>query len=372
VIAVAVAAVLLGGCAPADSGVGGSSGSNAPMRSTRAETAVRPTGAETTTVVRPPAGSPTTAPTPPAPTAPGGSTVRDSHILYSGVPRGQSTHQIFRMRADGTDPVQLTSDPTSEHNWPRPSPDGSKILFYKAVPGSTVTDIDTNNLWVMDADGSNERLLLADGAHGWTRQGHVEWSPDGTRLIMSAGGSSTTDLYVTDPEGGDPTKVTDRSYHMAIDPSWAPDGRSALFIGCPRGSYTCWWWEYEVHRIDLTTGVEERLTVDSFADFDPYMSPDGTQIVWLRCTGSFPFGPWGIFRASAGSAPMQPTAVVDDGNINSSVYFSDDGSTMLFSRHVIGVTTWQSAAVVGTDGSGLGFVGGAPAASGQGTPVYWP
>ena len=180
------------------------------------------------------------------------------------------------------------------------------------------------------------------------------------------------DLYVTDTEGMNPRKVTDRSYHMAIDPSWTPDGRGALFIGCPKESFTCWWWEYEVYRIDISTGAEQRLTNDSYADFDPYVSPDGSQIVWLRCVGTFPFGPWSIFRASSAQVPLLAQAVVDDGNINSSVDFSADGSTLLFSRHQIGLTTWQSAATVRVDGSRLGFLRGSAAPVGEGTPVYWP
>lgn len=298
--------------------------------------------------------------------------VRDTHVIYSSIPPGATTTEIYRMRTDGTDPVRLTSDQNVEHTWPRPSPDGTKILFYTAARGSSVNDINTNELWVMDSDGSNQRRLIPMGAYGWTRQGHVEWSPDGTRLLMSAGGQWTMDLYVTDTEGRGATKALERGSHMAIDPSWTPDGAGALFIGCPRENMTCWWWEYEVFRVDLGTGAEQRLTYDSFPDFDPYMSPDGSQIVWLRCTGSFPFGPWGIFRAPSAQAPLVPAAVVDDGNINSNVDFSADGSTLLFSRHVIGVTTWQSAATVRIDGSRLGFLGGGAAPVGQGTPVYWP
>ncbi len=299
-------------------------------------------------------------------------TARDTHVLYSSKPPGQATTEIFRMRIDGSDPVRLTADPTVEHLWPRPSPDGTKILFYTAVAGSSVTDIDTNNLWVMDSDGSNQRMLLADGAYGWTRQGHVEWSPDGTQLVMSAGDSMTTDIYVTDAEARGPRKVSNRVANMAIDPSWTPDGRGILFIGCPAGSVTCWWWDYEVFRLDVATGAEQRLTYDSFADFDPYMSPDGSQIVWLRCTGMFPFGPWSIFRASTAQVPLSAQVVLDDGNINSSVDFSFDGSTLLFTRHQIGLTTWQSAATIGVDGSRLGFLRGRPAPVGEGAPVYWP
>ena len=298
--------------------------------------------------------------------------VDDSHILYSSVPAGWRTQQIYRMEVDGTDPVQLTFDGTVEHTWPRPSPDGSKVLFYRSAPGSSVTDVDTNNLWVMDRDGSNQRLLVADGANGWTRQGHVEWSPDGTQLVMSAGGELKMDLVITAPDGSDPKVVTPRNVLTAIDPSWTNDGSGVLFIGCPTANITCWWWEFEVFRLDLGTGSAERLTIDTFADFDPYMSPDGSTIVWLRCTGTFPVGPWSIFKGSTSRVPMSATPVVDDGNVNSSVDFSADGRTLLFSRHVIGLTTWQSAATVGVDGVGLGFIGGRPAPSGRGTPVFTP
>lgn len=299
--------------------------------------------------------------------------VRDTHILYSSVPAGWATAQVFRMSADGTGSVQMTFDPSVEHNWPRPSPDGTKILYYKAAPGSTVNDVDTNNLWVMDSDGTGHRELIPDGAYGWTRQSHVEWSPDGTRLLMAAGDAATMDLFVTNPTGGAPVRVTNRGWRGAFDPSWTPDGRGALFVACPMDKqFTCFWWDNEVHRVDVATGVEQRLTYDGFADFDPYMSPDGSTIVWLRCNGLFPMGPWSIFRSSTSSTPLSPEAVVDDGHINANVDFSADGGTLLFSRAVIGGAPWQSAATVGVDGSGLSLVGGRPSSHLQTSVVYWP
>lgn len=298
---------------------------------------------------------------------------RDTHMLYSSPPSRVGTAQILRMRADGTGSVQMTDDPTAEHTWPRPSPDGRTILYYKAAPGSTVTDIETNNLWAMDSDGSNHRELIPDGTYGWTRQSHVEWSPDGTKLLMAAGGPGTLDLYVTDTTGGAPVRVTDRGGWGASDPSWTPDGRGALFISCPKDRLLgCYWWDNEVFRVDFSTGVEQRLTYDAFPDFDPYVSPDGTTIVWLRCNGLFPFGPWSIFRSAVGSVPLVPEAVLNDGHINSNVDFSADGRTLLFSRAVIGGRPYQVGATVGIDGSGLTLVGGSAASHPQSQLVYWP
>ncbi len=331
---------------------------------------------EGSTVPAPPERSTLATPDVPAVTEPVGppDPVRDTHIVYSSR-SGSATYQIHRMRVDGTDRTALTEDPAHEHNWARPSPDGSRILFYKASPGATVNDIETNALWVMDADGGNQRELIPHGSYGWTRQAHAEWSPEGTKLVMSAG-STDLQIYMTDTDGTNPVQVTDRRNAlgqsvMAIDPSWSPDGDSILFVGCPRDVSDCWWWDHEVFRMDLTTGSEQRLTFDRVADFDPYLSPDGETVVWLRCSGSFPFGPWGLYRMPAdGSGEVDP--VLDDGQINSNADFSHDGSTLLFSRHVIGGVPWMTAARIGVDGTGLALVGGRAAATDEVGAVYWP
>lgn len=317
-----------------------------------------------------PSSSTTSTTTTQPPTPPVESVQRDTHVLYSS-PVDGGTYQIHRKALDGTGRVALTADTTVEHHWPRPSPDGSTILFYTAAPGKGVNDTETNSLWAMNSDGSARRQLIPDNANGWDRQGHVEWSPDGERLVMAAGTSSTMDIFVTDAQGRNPQKVTDRGSHMAIDPSWSPDGESLLFIGCDRTLPTCLWWDYEVFRLDLSTGIETRLSFDTAPDFDPYYSPDGSTIAWLRCVGSFPFGPWSIYRSPA-VAPLQPQSVVDDGNINSNIDFSSDGDDVVFSRHVIGLTTWMSAARARLDGTEMSFLGGAPADRNEEGVVYWP
>lgn len=298
-----------------------------------------------------------------------------THVVYASK-EGTGTFQLWRTRLDGTGREQLTADGRFEHHWPRPSPDGRRILFYRAEPGKTVNDIDTNSLWVMEADGSGARELIPRGAHGWTRQGHAEWSPDGRRIVMAAG-SGELGIWTTDAEGRDPRPLVERRNPVgalvtSIDPSWSPDGGSVVFSGCPRESIACFWWDYEVFRYDLATGTETRLTFDAVPDFDPYVGPDGSTLVWLRCTGSFPAGPWGLYRGRFDGRPVEPQVVVDDGQVNSNATFSPDGSTLLFSRHVFGGPPVMNLTQVGVDGSGLralGGGGGVPADEGSG--AYW-
>lgn len=298
-----------------------------------------------------------------------------THVIYTSK-EGSATFQVWRMKPDGTGREKLTDDPRFEHHWPRPSPDGTRILFYRAEPGQTVNDIGTNSLWSMAADGSDQRLIIPRGANGWTRQAHAEWSPDGRRIVMAAG-EGELELWTTDEWGRDPRLLTDRRNPLGakvttLDPSWAPDGRHVVFTGCPRDTTVCFWWDYEVFRLDLLTGIETRLTYDAVPDFDPYVSPDGRTLVWLRCTGSFPAGPWGLYRGDLHSPGAEPTPVVDDGHVNSNATFSPDGSTLLFPRHEFGGPPIMTLSKIRVDGSGLTPIGNRDGYADEGGGAYLP
>lgn len=70
--------------------------------------------------------------------------------------------------------ARLTTDPAFD-GWPSWSPDGHAIVFARERGGE---DDNTADLFLIDADGRNERLLLA----GPGRKTNPRWSPDGTIL----------------------------------------------------------------------------------------------------------------------------------------------------------------------------------------------
>ena len=91
--------------------------------------------------------------------------------------------QIWRMRPDGSDPQQLTSD--GHADWfPHPSPDGKWVAFLsydKDVKGHPPNkDV---MLRMMPAGGGEIQVL----ARLFGGQGTINvpsWSPDGTRLAF--------------------------------------------------------------------------------------------------------------------------------------------------------------------------------------------
>lgn len=88
--------------------------------------------------------------------------------------RNLNNLRVWTMRADGTDRRQLTTMVGAEDITPAWSPDGQTIAFQRTA-GAIFGDI-----WLVNADGGNERSLLPVALAGW--QSSPSWSPDG-RLI---------------------------------------------------------------------------------------------------------------------------------------------------------------------------------------------
>src|SRR5215831_12149345 len=65
---------------------------------------------------------------------------------------------VYTMNSDGSDVKQLTNlGPESSAFWESWSPDGKQIVFNEYKPPDFL-----GQLWLMNADGSNQHLLLAE------------------------------------------------------------------------------------------------------------------------------------------------------------------------------------------------------------------
>ena len=265
------------------------------------------------------------------------------HLVLSSDSPG--TYEIFTMDADGSGLHQLTDDPTWASWWPRLSPDRTTIVFERTPAGVHDADHTQVAIWAMDADGSDVRLLRDVGADGWDLQGHVEWAPDGGSLTLFGGEAVNPQVWLAEPTGALRRPITDRP-GTNIDPSFAPDGRSVVFIGCP--SATCHPADYEVYRIPVEGGEATRLTNDRRRDHDPALSPDGTTLAWLTHFGGTT---WDIRTAAAdGTGPRR---LLRDSATTSRPEWSRDGSLVYFHRFVIGTAGGFGIFSIRPDGTGL-------------------
>src|SRR5216684_2914221 len=201
--------------------------------------------------------------------------------------------------ADGSKKVVYTAEGFYQApNW---SPDGKYLLLNS--PGK---------LWKLWLDGGKiEPVDIGDvrgvnNDHGITK--------DGKWFAISAG-----NVYVLPSTGGSPRQVTSQTpsyFH-----GWSPDGKW-LAMCAKRGD------NFDIYRISVDGGAEDRLTTNPGYDDGPEYSPDGKWIYF----NSNRSGSWDIWRMpseGAGEKDANAERVTEDELEDWFPHFSPDGKWML-------------------------------------------
>lgn len=203
---------------------------------------------------------------------------RDSRGILGDIFGGNQ--EIYVMNVNGTSIQRLTfSD--SRDTEPVWSPDGTKIAFVSNRGGSL-------DIWVMNANGSDPQQLTSNPLP----EIEPAWSPDGTKIAFSrilSGGvleAEEKDVWVMDADGSNQRAVVtiDKEDHDAV---FTKDSKS-LFVTSERNDTPPFGDTFRVLLEDangnpLTNAFRENLTADvRFGGGDPSLSPDGTQVAFFR------------------------------------------------------------------------------------------
>jgi Tol biopolymer transport system component len=122
------------------------------------------------------------------------------------------SHDVWVVRADGSQRRRLTSDPAPKFD-PTWSPKGSKLAYRSEVDGNA-------EIYVLNADGSGKRNLTRNPAEDYS----PAWSPGGKRIAFASSRSGVlNDIYVMNADGSHIRRVT---RHVSADeyPTWSPNG----------------------------------------------------------------------------------------------------------------------------------------------------
>lgn len=176
---------------------------------------------------------------------------------------------------------------------PNFSPDGSSVVFENG-----------GDLWIMDGDGGNPRLLMADGASpSWSPDGSTiafsragspgiwtlvlaqanptqittsgrdpEWSPVGDRIAFF--GQGTIDLV--DPDGQNRVTIVPGTGGTGL--AWSPDGSTLVLSRTDLGGTDLWVVDSDGQNLDRFTNSN----AGQFVSTEPYFEPTGTRVLFTR------------------------------------------------------------------------------------------
>jgi tricorn protease len=167
---------------------------------------------------------------------------------------------IWVMPAGGGRGRRITSGPATDQ-WPRFSPDGSKIAYFSNAKGN-------NDIFVIDMRTGATMQVTRNPANDHFQN----WSPDGKHLVFTSERSGNKDIWVLELATGLTTQLTKHSA-SDDDPAYSADGSQIVFDSGREGTQAIY-----VMNAD-GTGVR-RITSGAAFNQVPSMSPDGRMIVY--------------------------------------------------------------------------------------------
>jgi Tol biopolymer transport system component len=161
-------------------------------------------------------------------------------VAFGGVQGDDPNTEIYVVDAKTGDGLAaLTSCAGLAHgcsnDYPAWSPDGRSIVFIHIDDFDASENPINAQVWVMNADGSNEHALTTDTL---PKDQVPDWSPDGSLIAYASGAADSEGIWVMNADGSKPHQVSgclpvEASPCKAGDdfgPVWSPDGTGIAFL----------------------------------------------------------------------------------------------------------------------------------------------
>ncbi len=204
----------------------------------------------------------------------GASSIASTQIAFISARTGNK--ELWLMDYDGSNQHALTSLGSISLT-PRWAPDASRIAFTCFAPANGVVSAQI----CMYSLDSNK--LVSFGRFRSTNTSPT-WSPDGSQVMFSSSMQGNPELYVTDPSGNRPKRLTFSSNGANTSPAWNPKtGQTVAFVS-DRGGVP----QLYIMNSD-GTGTQKLDLPDMGYVIDPAWSPNGQLLAfsWRRPSGNY-------------------------------------------------------------------------------------
>ena len=177
---------------------------------------------------------------------------------------------IYEANPDGTELKALTQGP-AYHAECAYSSDGLRIVFASNESGNM-------NIYTMRADGSQMMQLTFDTG---VYNGGPFFSPDGKKIVYRADPEKRhyLQIYTMNADGTQRTQLT-KNGAVNWAPYWHPSGKYIAYTTSLHGHH-----QYSIYVWNMLTGVSSRLTYSSAFDGIGVFSNDGKKFLWTSKRG---------------------------------------------------------------------------------------
>ena len=236
---------------------------------------------------------------------------------------------------------------------PRLAPDGKRVA-YVLTQADMTRGVYDSDIWLVDADGAHDTQLTRNPGS----DNNPKWSRDGKTLAFLSDRDGRTAIWLLDPAGGEPRKLSGESVR---DYEWSPDGKRIAFtmpdpappedrdaphVAGENQRYS------HLHVVDVATRSVRRLTGGAFSVAHCSWSPDGKRIAIDQLPG---VGLDALYKSDLAIVNVEDGALaplVTRPGLDASPKWSPDGKSIAFVSQG-GVADWlveQQIHVVSANG----------------------
>jgi TolB protein len=151
--------------------------------------------------------------------------------------------------------------------------DGARVAFLSDEPGR-------DSLRLLDLATGRDRELVRHGPR--SVMGNPDFSPDGRSIVFSSNVTLGHHVYVWAEGQKEPRRLSPL-WHGGCSPRFTPDGKRVVYVARRHLKRASWIVEH-----DLATRRERTLVDWPALNYDPVLSPDGTELAFASTvTGTF-------------------------------------------------------------------------------------